>query len=410
MKNRERDLPLGVYLLAFSLFAMGSAEFLLAGVLPAVAADIEVSLAKVGGLITAFAIGVVIGGPPFAVISLRWPRRTALVVTQLVFAACIAAGLIIGSYPALLITRFAAGLAYAGFFAVAAVTAVSLVTTDRAARASGVVVSGLSLAMILGGPAGTLIGHYTSWEGGFWLVVALTVAGAAAVSVAMPRTNADRDLSVERELRTMRQPRLWLVYAATLLSTAAYMVTFNYLAELLDSVTGIPQVWIAVVLMLFGVGAYVGLAIGGRISDRRPHHALIAGSVGIAVCSVLIAILAEHALAVVPLVLLLGVAGFVLNPALYGRVFAIASDAATLAGATTVSAFQLGISLVPLMAGFALNAGAPVTTVAWIGAGLAALTVPVALLERASESRAAVVGARGVAVGAAEDVNEGAGG
>jgi MFS transporter, DHA1 family, chloramphenicol resistance protein len=385
-------LPLGVYLLAFSLFAMGSAEFLLAGVLPAVAADIQVDLATAGGLISAFAVGVVIGGPPFAVISLGWPRRTALVVTQLLFAACIATGVVIGSYPALLVTRFAAGLAYAGFFAVAAVTAVGLVPADRAARASGVVVSGLGLAMALGGPAGTLIGYRTGWEGGFWLVVALTAVAAAAVSVALPPTSGGRAPSIGREFRAMRRPNLWLVYAVTLLSTAAYMITFNYLAELLTRVTGIPEVWIAFVLVLFGVGAYAGLAVGGRIADRRPHLALVAGSAGILGCSVLIAVLAEHALAVVPLVLLLGVAGFVLNPAVYGRVFRIAADAPTLAGATTVSAFQLGISLVPLMAAVPLHAGAPVTTVAWIGAGLAAVTIPVVLAERATTARSEAAG------------------
>ncbi|MEY7971719.1 MFS transporter [Saccharomonospora xinjiangensis] len=386
---RGRLLPLGVYLLSFSLFAMGSAEFLLAGVLPEVAADIGVNLATAGGLITAFAVGVVIGGPPFAVLSLRWPRRTALVLTQLVFAGAIAAGLLIGGYAALMVTRFVAGVAYAGFFAVAAVTAVGLVTPDRAARASGVVVSGLSLAMILGGPTGTLIGYRVGWEGGFWLVVALTLEGAVAVAVAMPRTAAGADSDVRREVRAMRRPRLWLVYAATLLSTASYMITFNYLAEILTGVTGVPEMWIAAVLVLFGVGAYVGLAIGGRIADRRPHHALIVGSLGIAGCSVSIALLAEHAIAVVALVLLLGVAGFVLNPAVYGRVFTIAADAPTLAGATTVSAFQLGISVVPLLAGAALSAGAPSTAVAWIGAGLAALTVPVVLAERAAKGQTA---------------------
>ncbi len=379
---RAKFLPLGVYLLSFSLFAMGSAEFLLAGVLPEVAVDIDVSLATVGGLITAFALGVVVGGPPFAVISLRWPRRTALVLTQLAFAVCVGAGLILGSYGALVVTRFLAGLAYAGFFAVAAVTAVDLVPSDRAARASGVVVSGLSFAMILGGPAGTLIGYRTSWEAGFWLVVALTLVGAVAVLVAMPVSGTTRQPSIGAELRTMRQPRLWLVYAATLLSTAAYMMTFNYLAESLTTVTGIADGWIAAILVLFGVGAYVGLSIGGRISDSRPHLALVPGALGIAVCSVLIAILARHTVPVVVLVFLLGVFGFVLNPAIYGRVFTIASAAPTLAGATTVSAFQLGISFVPLLAGLALNAGASITTVSWIGAGLAALTVPVVLLER----------------------------
>ncbi|GAB4587039.1 MFS transporter [Nocardia sp. IFM 10818] len=377
-----RLLPPGVYLLAFSLFAMGSAEFLLAGVLPAVAADIDVSLATVGGLITAFAIGVVLGGPPFAVVSLHWPRRTALVLTQLAFAGSVAAGLIIGSYSALLVTRFVAGLAYAGFFAVAAVTAVGLVPTDRAARASGVVISGLGLAMILGGPVGTFIGYRTGWQGGFWLVVVLTVVAAAIVAVVMPPTSAGTEPSIQREFATMRRPRLWLVYAATLLSTAAYMITFNYLAELLTAVTGISETWLAPVLVLFGIGAYIGLAIGGRISDRHPHRALVTGAAGVALCSTLIAVLAGQAAVVVPLVLLLGVFGFVLNPAIYGRVFAIAADAPTLAGATTVSAFQLGISLVPVFAGLALNSGAPITAVPWIGAGLALLTIPLVLIER----------------------------
>ncbi|QBS44836.1 MFS transporter [Nocardia sp. CS682] len=377
-----RFLPVSVYLMAFGLFAMGSAEFLLAGVLPAVAADIDVSMAAVGGLITSFAIGVVVGGPPFAILSLRWPRRLALVVTQVAFAACLAIGLIIGSYPALLITRFAAGLAYAGFFAVAASTAVGLVPADRAARASGVVVSGLGLAMILGGPVGTLIGYWTGWQGGFWLVIALTVGAAIAVALTMPPTSAAKNIDIGTELATLRNTRLWLVYAITLLSTAAYMVTFNYLAELLITVTGIGEIWVAPVLVLFGVGSYIGLAVGGRISDRLPHRAMLIGATGIAAASVLLAAGAGSALVVTPVVLLLGVAGFVLNPAIYGRVFALAADAPTLAGATTVSAFQLGISLVPLLAGAALGAGASIIAIPWIGAGLALVTVPLVVLEK----------------------------
>ncbi|MFI9407890.1 MFS transporter [Nocardia sp. NPDC052316] len=381
---KTRFLPVGVYLLAFGLFAMGSAEFLLAGVLPAVAADIDVSVAAVGGLITSFAIGVVVGGPPFAILSLRWPRRIALVVTQVGFAACIAIGLIIGTYPALLVTRFAAGLAYAGFFAVAASTAVGLVPADRAARASGVVVSGLGLAMILGGPAGTLIGYRTGWQGGFWLVIALTLGAAIAVGLIMPPTSAAKNIDIGTEFATLRNTRLWLVYAITVLSTAAYMVTFNYLAELLITVTGLGEIWVAPVLVLFGVGSYLGLAVGGRISDRLPHRAMLIGATGIAAASILLAVGAENVLVVIPLVLLLGVAGFVLNPAIYGRVFALAADAPTLAGATTVSAFQLGISLVPLLAGSALGAGASITAIPWIGAALALVTVPLVVLEKRS--------------------------
>ncbi|MFD8641921.1 Cmx/CmrA family chloramphenicol efflux MFS transporter [Streptomyces zaomyceticus] len=376
-------LPLAVYLLAFSLFAMGSAEFLLAGVLPDIADDLDISLSSAGALISAFAIGVVIGGPPLAVLTLRWPRRTTLVTSQAVFAAGVAVGLVTDNFTVLLVTRFLIGLAYAGFWAVAAVTAISLVTPDRTARASGVVVSGLSIAMVAGGPAGAFLSHFTGWQGGFWAVVVLTVLSAIATIVAVPVTKAAQEPSVQRELRTMRQPQLWVVYAATLLSTAAYMISYNYLAAFLTDVTGVDSVWVPAILVLFGIGAFIGLSIGGRIADGRPHYALLLGAGGILVCSVGLALLADHAVPVVVLVLLLGVAGFVLNPAIYGRVFTVAAGAPTLAGATAVSMFQLGISLVPVLAGVALGAGAGLTSIPWLGAGLAVLTVPVVLADRA---------------------------
>ncbi|WP_033437872.1 MFS transporter [Saccharothrix sp. NRRL B-16314] len=386
-KADSRGLPLGVYLLAFSLFAMGSAEFLVAGVLPQVADDLRISLSSAGALISAFAIGVVIGGPPLAVITLHWPRRTTLVVTQVLFAASLALGLLVDNYALLLATRFVGGLAYAGFWAVAAVTAISLVTADRTARASGVVVSGLSLAMIAGGPAGALLSHFTGWEGGFWAVVALTAIGAVLTAVAVPATRAEREPSVRRELRTMRQPQLWVVYAATLLSTAAYMISYNYLAAFLVDITAVPAVWVPAILTLFGIGAFFGLSVGGRIADRRPHHALLAGGVGIATTSALLALLAEHSAAVIVLVVLMGVAGFVLNPAIYGRVFTVAAQAPTLAGATAVSMFQLGISVVPVLAGVALNAGAGLVSIPWIGAALAVAAVLAVLLERTMSRR-----------------------
>ncbi|WP_101789476.1 MFS transporter [Nonomuraea indica] len=394
-------LPFGVHLLAFCLFAMGSAEFLLAGVLPAVADDLRITLSSAGALISAFAAGVVLGGPPLAVLTLHWPRRATLVTTQAVFAASVAAGLLTDSYALLLATRFVSGLAYAGFWAVAAVTAISLVTPDRTARASGVVVSGLSLAMIAGGPAGALLSHFTGWRGGFWGVVALTLAGAALTLLVLPATGSGGEARVASELRTMRRPQLWVVYAVVILTTAAYMISFNYLAAFLTGVTGVPAVWVPPILTLFGVGAFAGLSAGGRIADRLPFHALLIGAIGILAGSVLLALLAPYALAVVPLVALLGVAGFVLNPALYGRVFSIAAEAPTLAGATTVSAFQFGISLVPALAGLALDAGAGVTSVVWIGAGLAAAAVPAILLDRALASRRSPVPGTGRSVTAA---------
>jgi MFS transporter, DHA1 family, chloramphenicol resistance protein len=387
--SRSHRLPAGVYLLSFSLFAMGTAEFLMAGVLPDVARDLDVPLSSAGILITAFALGVVFGGPPFAVLSLRWPRRTALVATQGVFAVSVAVGLL-GSYQVFLIARVIAGLAYAGFFAVASVTAISLVTPDRNARASGVVVSGLSVAMVAGGPAGTLLSHFTQWRGGFWGVVALTIAGIMGCVLGLPAASDSNPTvrktpSVARELATMRKPMLSVIYAITTLTTAAYMITFNYLAAMLADITATPPVWIPAVLALFGIGAFVGLSIGGRISDRRPHVALLTGALAIVILSLIMVAAIEQLWAVVPTVFLVGVAAFVLNPALYGRVFALAADAPTLAGATTVSAFQLGISMTPVLAAVALTRGAALTSVCLIGAALAAAAVPFILLDRARQ-------------------------
>ncbi|MEU2610153.1 MFS transporter [Micromonospora sp. NPDC007271] len=360
----------------------------MAGVLPAVAADLDVTLSSAGFLITAFALGVVIGGPPFAVLSLHWPRRTALVATQGLFAASIAVGLL-GNYQVLLLTRVVSGIAYAGFFAVASVTAISLVTPDRNARASGVVVSGLSVAMVAGGPAGTLLSHFTQWRGGFWAVVALTVAGIIGCLLGLPAADANRPTgpSVSRELATMRKPRLWGIYAITILTTAAYMITFNYLAAMLADITAIPEVWIPAILALFGVGAFVGLSIGGRISDQRPHLALLTGASAIVILSVVLLVAIRQVWAVVPTVFLIGMAAFVLNPAIYGRVFTVAADAPTLAGATTVSAFQLGISITPVLAAAALTQEADLTSVCLIGATLAVPAVPLILLDRARQAR-----------------------
>lgn len=388
--SRSERLPTGVYLLGFSLFAMGSAEFLLAGVLPAVAADLDTTLSSAGLLITAFALGVVLGGPPLAVLGLRWPRRTALLITQGVFAASIVVGLF-GNYQVLLLTRVVAGIAYAGFFAVASVTAISLVTPDRNARAAGVVVSGLSLAMVAGGPAGTLLSHFTDWRGGFWAVVVLTVAGIIGCRLGLPTSDSDTNPttgpSVSRELATMRNPMLWGIYAITILTTAAYMITFNYLAAMLADITTVPEVWIPAILALFGVGAFVGLSIGGRVSDQRPHLALLTGAAAIVVLSVVMVVAIGQVWAVVPTVFLIGIAAFVLNPAVYGRVFAIAADAPTLAGATTVSAFQLGISITPVLAAGSLTQGAALTSVCLIGAALAATAIPLILLDRARQVR-----------------------
>ncbi|MDL4775569.1 Cmx/CmrA family chloramphenicol efflux MFS transporter [Actinomadura xylanilytica] len=376
-------MPVAVYVLALSLFAMGASEFLMAGVLPDIAADLDVSLPTAGTLISAFAVGVLVGAPPLAALTRRWPPRTTLLICQAAFAAAIASGLVVPGYWAVLISRAVAGVAYAGFWAVAAATAISLVPPDRTARALGVVVTGLSLAMVVGGPAGTVIGEWAGWQAGYWAVVALTAATAIAARLTLPATEPVRGSSddLREELRLVARPRLWVAYGTTMLTTAAYMVTYGYLGSLLTDTSGIPVAWMPAVLALFGVGAFAGLAIGGRTTDRYPFPTLYAGIAGVIGTSVVLALLAGHATAAVPLVFLLGVSGFLTNPVVLARVFTIATGAPTLAGATNISVLQLGITLAPLAGGLAIGAGLGLASVGWVGALFALASLAAAVTD-----------------------------
>lgn len=264
-------IPSAVYLLALSLFAMGSAEFLMGGILPMIAEDLRISLPTAGTLISAFAVGALIGGPPFAILALRWPSRSALFISQVAFIVATVVSLLAQGYWSILLARFGMGLAYACFWSVAAATAVQLSPPDRRAKALSIVVSGLTVAMVFGGPAGTYISELTGWRGGFWAVIVVTVISAAAVLLALPKhTSSDEqgpDLATE--LRAMKRPALWVAYGTTMFTTAAYMGTFGYIAALLMDVSGLSSEWLPAVLILFGVGAFIGLTIGGRTADRQ---------------------------------------------------------------------------------------------------------------------------------------------
>lgn len=376
-------IPSAVYLFALSLFAMGSAEFLMGGILPMIAEDLRISLPTAGTLISAFAVGALIGGPPFAILALRWPSRSALFISQLAFIAATVVSLLAQGYWAILLARFGMGLAYACFWSVAAATAVQLSPPDRRAKALSIVVSGLTVAMVLGGPAGTYISEATGWRGGFWAVIAVTVISAVAVLLALPKHTA-RDAKAPdlvTELRAMKRPALWVAYATTMFTTAAYMGTFGYIAALLMEVSGLSAEWLPAVLILFGVGAFIGLTIGGRTADAQPRGTLVAGIIGLIVSSAIIASFAASVWATVAMVFMLGLAGFLLNPAVWGRVYVLAPDASMLAGATKASAFQAGLTLAPLLAGIPISLGHGLASVAWVGVIIAVVSLLLAGLD-----------------------------
>ncbi|MEV0000138.1 Cmx/CmrA family chloramphenicol efflux MFS transporter [Streptomyces sp. NPDC050848] len=367
-------MPLAVYILGLGIFTQGTSEFMLSGLLPNLADDLGVSIPDAGLLISAFAIGMVVGAPLLAVATLKWPRRTALVALQAVFIAAHIVGALAPGYGVLFATRVISALAYAGFWGVAVATAVALVPANAKGKAVAVVASGLTLATIAGVPAGTVLSQFAGWRAAFWGVAALTLVSLACSVFAIPggKGSGEETRTVRAELRAMARPQLWLSYAVTAFSFGAVIVTFSYLASLLTDVTGLAEGWVPVLLALFGVGGLLGMVIGGRTAEAYPIRTLALGTGVLAVASALLAVLAENTVVTVALIFVLGLAGYVTNPILQSRVFVVAPGAPTLVGATNTSAFNVGNTLAPALGGMTISAGFGFESVAWVGAALAA--------------------------------------
>ncbi|ANS63330.1 arabinose efflux permease family protein [Streptomyces lincolnensis] len=377
-------MPFIVHVLGFATFAQGTSEFMLSGLLPALAADLDVSLSEAGLLVSAFAVGMVIGAPLLTLATLGLPRRAALVGFQAVFVAGHAAAALVPHFGFLLAMRAVTGMAYAGFWALASVTAVSLVSADRRGKAMSVVVAGLSLSMILGVPAGTLLAQHADWRAAFWAVAATTALSATAVLLALP---AGRDTTAARpglrtELRSLAVPRLWRAYATTALTISATSAVFSYLGALLEDVTGIPERLVPVVLGLYGAGALAGLIVGGRTGDRAPFGVLLTGMGTVAVVAAALAPTAEIPAVVIPLVVLLAAGGFATNPAVNARVFGILGETRTLGGAMNIAAFNVGIAVAPWVSGLAIDAGPGPAGIGWVGAAFALAALANTLLDR----------------------------
>ncbi|MFJ9415605.1 Cmx/CmrA family chloramphenicol efflux MFS transporter [Streptomyces sp. NPDC101227] len=391
-------MPIAVYVLGLSVFALGTSEFMLSGILQPLARDLEVSIPQAGLLVSAFAIGMVVGAPVLAAATLRLPRRTTLIALLGLFGLGQVAGALAPTYGVLFASRVVSALACAGFWAVGAAVAVSLVPVTARARAMAVMVGGLSIANIAGVPAGALLGQHAGWRAAFWAVAALSAIGLIGVIALVPRTavpTGDDRPQLRRELRIYKDKQVWLALTATALNAAAVFALFSYLSPLLTDAAGLAESWVPTVLALFGVGALIGTFIGGRIADAHLFGTLFTGiSASTAVLAVL-ALTAHSPIAAVALSLMLGVTAFTTAPALNARMFNVANAAPTLAGATTTAAFNIGNTLGPWLGGLVIGAGWGYSSVAWTGAALAAVAVAVTAvafrLHRSADHRSRLV-------------------
>lgn len=410
--SERSRMPAAVYVLGLSVFALGTSEFMLSGILQPLAHDLGVSIPQAGLLVSAFAIGMVVGAPVLAAATLRLPRRTTLIALLAVFGLGQVAGAMAPTYGVLFVSRVVSALACAGFWAVGAAVAVSLVPVTARAKAMAIMVGGLSIANIAGVPAGALLGQHAGWRSAFWAVAVLAVIGLVGVVIAVPRTEVPTGAErprLRRELAIYKDKQVWLALTATALNAAAVFSLFSYLSPLLTKTAGLAESWVPTVLALFGLGALIGTFIGGRVADAHLFPTLFAGISASTLVLAALALTAHSPFAAVALSLMLGVTAFTTAPALNARMFNVANAAPTLAGATTTAAFNIGNTLGPWLGGLAISAKWGYESTAWLGAALAAVAVAVTFvafrLHRAPHrSRVVAASAPGVEPGAERGV------
>ncbi|CAM5289643.1 MFS transporter [Streptomyces coeruleorubidus] len=389
-------LPFVVWVLAACTFLMGTTEFVIAGLLPEMAGDLGVSVSRAGLLITAFAIGMIVGGPTMAMATLRLPQRRTLILALTVFALGHIVAALSSSFTILLMARVVTALATGAFWAIGFVIATAAAGPGNSTRAVGVMIGGLTLANVIGVPIGSFAGQFTGWRGPFWALAALSALAAAFVGRFIPTVEQRAEVSVRAELRALRQGRLWLALAVAVLIMGGVLATYTYITPLLTDRAGIVQGAVPLVLIGFGVGALGGTAIGGGMGERRPMATTITAAAATALTLFLLVPLSNSPAAAIVLVFLMALTGFTVPPVVTSLAVRFAGDAPTLTSALTTSAYNTGIAAGSAIAGQAMDSALGLTGPALVGAVSAALSLLplIALAVSGAPRRARIVAQR----------------
>ncbi|MGW4403553.1 Cmx/CmrA family chloramphenicol efflux MFS transporter [Nonomuraea sp. NPDC004702] len=372
-------MPFAIYVLGLAVFAQGTSEFMLSGLVPAIAADLGVSVPAAGALTSAFAAGMVVGAPLMALLSLRWPRRQALLVFLVAFVLVHVAGALTTDFAVLLVTRVLGALANAGFLAVGLATAAGMAAPDAKGRATSVLLGGITLACVAGVPAGAVLGQAFGWRSAFWAVALVSLPAVVAVVRSVPAGGQESVRPRARhELRALREPRLLVALALGALVNAATFGTFTYLSPLLTEVSGVSEGWVPVLLALFGLGSFAGVTAAGRLSDARPALVLVAGGLALPAGWALFAVAAGVPAAAFVLVFVQGALSFAVGSTLIARVLYAAAAAPSLGGSFATAALNVGATAGPALGGAAIAAGLGYRSALWVSALLVVVALAVA--------------------------------
>ena len=369
-RPRAPSSTAAVLALAVGGFGIGTGEFAIMGLLPEVAADLGVSIPTAGHVISAYALGVVVGAPVLAVLGARLPRRALLMALMLFFALGNFASALAPGYLSLNLLRFVTGLPHGPSFGGAALVAAGLAPPGRRAAAVGQIMMGLTVAVVVGVPLSAWMGEALGWRAAFALVGAIGLLTVWLVHRHVPHEPAPAAASPWRELQALRQPQVWLTLGVGAVGFGGLFSVFSYIKPTLLEVSGMPGGWVPVALALFGLGMVAGNLVGARLADKW----LMPTIGGVLLWSLLVLIAfhwaALHAVSAGVGIFLVGTIG-ALGTGTQIRLMDVAGKAQSLAAALNHSAFNLANALGAWLGGLAIAAGWGWRSTSWVGAALA---------------------------------------
>ena len=355
--------------LAVGSFGIGTGEFVIMGLLPNVADTFGVTTPQAGHVISAYALGVVVGAPIIAVLAAKMARRTLLLLMMAIFAAGNISSAFAPTFESFTALRFITGLPHGAYFGVAALVAASMVPVHSRVRAVGQVMLGLTIATLIGTPIATFLGQMLEWRAAFMMVGAVGLVTMLLIALFLPKDKVEEGASITRELGALKRIQVWLTLGVAAVGFGGMFSIFSYVATTTTQVAGLGTAMVPVVLALFGIGMNVGNIVGSRLGDISIKGTIGGMMIFNVIIMTLFALTAANPVMLCLCVFLIG-CGFAACPAVQTRLMDVAADAQTLAAASNHSAFNIANALGAWLGGLVISWGFTAAATGYVGAAL----------------------------------------
>jgi len=384
--------------LAVGSFGIGMTEFVVMGLLPNISADLlpatwaaspEDAVAQAGWLITLYALGVVIGAPTIAGMVAKYPRHRVM----LALAAALTLGntltLLAPTFELVAASRVLAGLPHGAYFGIGALVAADVMGPGNRAKGVAFVLTGLTVANVVGVPFGTFLGQQFGWRLAFLVVALIFALAAVMIALTVPAHAGDPGRTLRAELRALRIGQVWLTLGVGAIGFGGFFAAYSYVASIVTEVAGAPAAVVPVILIVMGIGMTVGNLVGGHLADRDLKRTMLAGLGALVVVQVLLAVTAGLLVALGVFIFLVGFVSSVLSPSIQTRLMDVAGDNQSIAAALNHSALNIGNATGAFLGGVVIAAGFGFVAPVWVGALLAASGLVLALVSFGIEARSA---------------------